>query len=94
MHRAASDAQFGPYGAHAYALFGKRLDLLRAGPNGRLPALVAALGLGLRDALTLPLQHHLPFELSHASEDVEHQLAGGRRGIYALVQDAWGTPWP
>ena len=46
-------------------------------PCGRLTALVLTLSLRLRDALALPLQHHLALELRHRSEHVQHQPPGG-----------------
>ena len=39
------------------------------------------------DILALALQHHLTLELSHTSQDVEHQLAGRCAGIDAEIDD-------
>lgn len=41
----------------------------------------------LGDALGLSLQHHPPFKLSNRPDHIQHQLAGGSRGIDAHAQN-------
>jgi len=63
-------------------------DLFSLRPRGGRSAFVLALGLGLGDALTLSLQHNLPFKLCHAPEKGQHQLARSGPRVDAHRQDA------
>ena len=92
MHRCPADAERAGNVAWSPIIRRHRFDLGDQLWRQRLTAFVLALGLGFGDAFALPLKHHRALELGNRPEDIEHQLAGRRRGIHAHGQDAQRRP--
>src|ERR1700733_3632102 len=63
-------------------------DVRRLRLGGGSPALVLALALGLRNALTLSPQHHLALEFGDPPDNAQNELARWRARIEVHGQDA------
>ena len=57
------------------------MNIVRLLAGRRTPPLVLAQRLGLGDTFTLSFLHHFPLELSHRTQDVQHELASSIRCI-------------
>ena len=63
--------------------------------NGRLPALVHPLGLGLGDTFKLTLAPQVGFELGENAKHIEEALPGSRAGVDRLLRcSQTSRPWP
>jgi hypothetical protein len=63
----------------------------RSGAMG-FSTLVFASRLRLGDAFALAFEHHLPYKLSDPAQHRQHQLAGGRLGVHAEIENPHGDP--
>jgi hypothetical protein len=54
------------------------------------PTFVFAFALGFGDSFALAFKHHLPLELGHRADDVQHEASSRSLGVQTHVEDTRG----